>query len=216
VSKGYSIVSHALLERVCSVPTSGRTKDLFWLVYRHTIGRSAGRDAGREWLTTSAGIMSGYGFKRSTLHRCLAQAAELGLVTATKEGHNWRLGVGPEFVPKVGHDIPKVGHDIPKVGHDIPKVGHDIPYSGSNARAARPLIRRRKEEEEEGRTESTDPTGSAYDRLLFLISEGTASRSDVEAELFRLVELEESTDDDVRIEARNMRAHLLNTLERHR
>jgi hypothetical protein len=216
MAKGYSIVSHALLERVCSVPTSGRTKDLFWLVYRHTIGRSAGRDAGREWLTTSAGIMSGYGFKRSTLHRCLAQASDLGLVTVTKEGHNWRLGVGPDFVPKVGHDIPKTGSNIPKVGHDIPKVGHDIPDPGLNARAARPLIRRRRKEEEEGRPELTDPKGSAFDRLLFLISEGTASRGDIDAELLRLVELEESTEDDIRIEARNMRAHLLNTLERHR
>ena len=200
--KGYSIVSHALMERVCSVPASGRTKDLFWLVYRHTIGRSAGRDAGREWLTTSAGIMSGYGFKRSTLHRCLAQASDLGLVTVTKEGHNWRLAIGPDFVPKTGHDIPKVGHDIPE--------------SGSNACAALPLIRRIKKEEEEGRSVDQDPKGSAFDRLLFLISEGTASRSDIDAELIRLIELEESSDDDIRIEARNMRAHLLNTLERNR
>ena len=214
--KGYSIVSHALMERVCSVPASGRTKDLFWLVYRHTIGRSAGRDAGREWLTTSAGIMSGYGFKRSTLHRCLAQASDLGLVTVTKEGHNWRLAIGPDFVPKTGHDIPKTGSNIPKTGHDIPKTGHDIPESGSNACAALPLIRRIKKEEEEGRSVDQDPKGSAFDRLLFLISEGTASRSDIDAELIRLIELEESSDDDIRIEARNMRAHLLNTLERNR
>ena len=207
--KGYSIVSHALMERVCSVPASGRTKDLFWLVYRHTIGRSAGRDAGREWLTTSAGIMSGYGFKRSTLHRCLAQASDLGLVTVTKEGHNWRLAIGPDFVPKTGRDIPKTGSNIPKTGHDIPE-------SGSNTRAALPLIRRRRKEEEEGRSVDQDPKGSAFDRLLFLISEGTASRSDIDAELIRLIELEESSDDDIRIEARNMRAHLLNTLERNR
>lgn len=220
----YSIVGHVYLEQLCGVEVRrARTKDLVWLVYRHTLGRSEGYDTGRGWKATGSDLAAALGIQRANAQRCRAEALELGLISAGPSGE---LYVGTvrtiHRIPvirldPVGSILDPYGSRKDPLGSTLDPVGSRKDPVGSKKRSVRtPNKERIKKEEEEGRSVDQDPKGSAFDRLLFLISEGTASRGDIDAELFRLVELEESSDDDIRIEARNMRAHLLNTLERHR
>ena len=229
MSKGYSIVSHSFLERVCSVPASnGRTKDLVWLTYRNTIGRSSGRETGRTWLVSSHELIKTASISRSTLHRTMRQAVELGLLEISRDGHLWELRISREFIPypggkpkTEGKPVPNMGRDNPYPENQIPyperlnpNMGRDNPYPGGKERAAPSLIKEKnKKEKKEDRSGPEEQNDSSLDRLFLSLEEGTATDQEIDTELVRLIRLEESTDNETAAQARDKREHLLNILE---
>ena len=83
----YSKVPHAVLEALCAAPCRrGRTKDLVWLVYRHTLGRSAGVDTGRGWRASGPALARSLGVDRSTANRSRAEALDAGLISVGEDG----------------------------------------------------------------------------------------------------------------------------------
>jgi len=106
---GFSIVSHSYIEQLCSIAVShARTKDLVWLVYRHTAGKNKGQ-AGPTWTVTSGSLRASLQIARSTLQRCLSEAVDLGLITASREGYLWALNIDPNR-PACGSTGPSAGH----------------------------------------------------------------------------------------------------------
>lgn len=210
---GYSIVGHRYLEQLCSVPVRrSRTKDLVWLVYRHTVGRTGGRDTGIGWSASGADIAAALGIKRANAQRCRSEALDLGLISA---GPGGELYVGTVRTirrnPVVGVD--PVGSSLDPVGSTLDPVGSSLDPVGSKKGGGRGAKKRIRRKERCGRELTADPGGSSFDRLLSLLSEGRAERRDIEGELLRLVQLEETGDERIRVDARNMRAVLLNTIE---
>ena len=76
-----------MFEAICAAPCRrSRTKDLVWLVYRHTLGRTGGKASGRGWRASGPEIAEALGMTRATANRCRAEALDLGLLSAEDDG----------------------------------------------------------------------------------------------------------------------------------
>ena len=194
---GFSIVSHSYIEQLCSIAVShARTKDLVWLVYRHTAGKNKGQ-AGPPWTVTSGSLRASLQIARSTLQRCLSEAADLGLITASREGYLWSLNIDPnrpacgstgpsaghfekQTGPPAGQDGPSAGQVGPSAGQLNPSAGQLNPSAGSIRGAAPPLIKEKKNKIREVRkNEQRLKLRSSEASFLFDLKEGTITEDRV-------------------------------------
>jgi len=175
----YSKVPHAFLEAICSVVASNaRTKDLVWLVYRHTVGRNGGRWSD-PWQATTGSLREALQIPRSTLQRCLREAVALGLLSAEREGYLWQLNISPTCpsagtlgdptCPSAGQSNPSAGTFCPSAGQSNPSAGQLNPSAGSIRDAAIPLRKEKNKKEKKRFPTSIQPLPSEL-RQPFLYS----------------------------------------------
>ena len=211
----YSVVGHDFLEQLCRVEVRrARTKDLVWLVYRHTIGRSEGFDTGQGWKASGADIAAALGIQRANAQRIRQEAIDLGLISVGPSGEMY-LGTGRTIRRNPLIELDLLRSTLYPDGSSKYPDGSTLYPDGSKKRTVRRPKEEKKLKKKEGpsMSRSEEQNESSLDRLFSSLQEGTATDRDIDTELVRLIQLEESTDRETSLRARDEREHLLNILE---
>ena len=202
----YSIVGHSFLEQLCRVEVKrARTKDLVWLVYRNTLGRFEGLDTGAGWKASGTDIAAALGIQRANAQRCRAEAIELGLISVGPSGE---MFVG---IARTIHRNPVL--EVDPVGSSLYPVGSSLYPVGSKKRGGLASNKqRRKKNKAVSRSVREESSRHSADHSSLSFDGDTLTDQDVNAELIRLIKLEESTDRETAARARDERERILNLL----